>query len=90
MWTHRDGRRSLLIGVTASHIVGWNVEDSDTLLADLLAWATRPEFVLRHQWRPGDLVMWDNTGMLHRAMPFEPTSRRLLHRTTVVGTEAVA
>jgi len=89
VWAHRDGRRSLLIGVTASHIVGWAADDSDALLADLLAWATRPDFVLRHQWRPGDLVMWDNTGMLHRAMPFEPTSRRLLHRTTVVGTEAV-
>jgi alpha-ketoglutarate-dependent taurine dioxygenase len=90
VWTHRDGRRSLLIGVTASHVVGWDAAESDALLAELLAWATRPEFVLRHQWRAGDLVMWDNTGMLHRAMPFEPTSRRLLHRTTVVGTEAVA
>jgi alpha-ketoglutarate-dependent taurine dioxygenase len=59
-------------------------------LVELLAWATRPEFVPRHQWRSGDLVMWDNTGMLHRAMEFEPTSRRLLHRTTLVGTAAVA
>ena len=90
VWTHADGRRSLLIGVTASHIVGWSEEESDALLADLLAWATRPEFVVRHEWRVGDLVMWDNTGMLHRAMPFEPTSRRLLHRTTLVGSEAVA
>jgi alpha-ketoglutarate-dependent taurine dioxygenase len=90
VWTHRDGRRSMLIGVTASHVVGWNPEDSDALLARLLAWATRPDFVLRHQWRTGDLVLWDNTGMLHRAMPFEPTSRRLLHRTTVAGTEAAA
>ena len=49
-----------------------------------------PQFVLRHHWRRGDLVMWDNTGMLHRALPFEPTSRRLLHRTTLVGEEAVA
>ena len=90
VWTHADGRRSLLIGVTASHVVGWRADESDALLADLLAWATGPEFVVRHQWRLGDLVMWDNTGMLHRAMPFEPTSRRLLHRTTLVGTEAVA
>jgi alpha-ketoglutarate-dependent taurine dioxygenase len=90
VWTHGDGRRSLLIGVTASRIVGLDPEESDALLAELLEWATRPEFVLRHQWRQGDLVMWDNTGMLHRAMPFEPTSRRLLHRTTLVGSEAVA
>lgn len=90
VWTHADGRRSLLIGVTASHIVGWDAGESDALLDGLLAWATRPEFVLRHRWRAGDLVIWDNTGMLHRATPFEPTSRRLLHRTTLVGTEAVA
>jgi alpha-ketoglutarate-dependent taurine dioxygenase len=90
VWTHADGRRSLLIGVTASHVVGWDAADSDALLDDLLAWTTSPQFVLRHRWRTGDLVVWDNTGMLHRAMPFEPTSRRLLHRTTLVGTEAVA
>jgi alpha-ketoglutarate-dependent taurine dioxygenase len=90
VWTHADGRRSMLIGVTASHVTGWDPLDSEALLGDLLARATHPEFVLRHQWRTGDLVIWDNTGMLHRAMPFEPTSRRLLHRTTVVGTEAVA
>jgi alpha-ketoglutarate-dependent taurine dioxygenase len=35
-------------------------------------------------------VVWDNTGLLHRAIPYEPTSRRLLHRTTLVGEEAVA
>jgi alpha-ketoglutarate-dependent taurine dioxygenase len=90
VWTHRDGRRSLLLGVTASHVVGRSETEGEALLVDLLDWATRPEFVLRHRWRSGDLVMWDNTGMLHRAMEFEPTSRRLLHRTTNVGTEAVA
>lgn len=90
VWTHADGKKSLVIGVTASHIVGMSAEESDELLTRLLDWSTRPEFSLRHQWRQGDLVMWDNTGMLHRAMPFEPTSRRLLHRTTLVGTEAVA
>jgi alpha-ketoglutarate-dependent taurine dioxygenase len=90
VWRHADGRRSLMIGVTASHVVGLDPDESDELLAHLLAWATRPELTLRHQWRTGDLVMWDNTGMLHRAMPFDPTSPRLLHRTTLVGTEAVA
>ena len=52
-------------------------------------WSTQPEFSLRHQWRKGDLVIWDNTGMLHHAMPFEPTSRRSMHRTTLVGEEMV-
>jgi alpha-ketoglutarate-dependent taurine dioxygenase len=60
------------------------------LLDGLLEWSTRPEFVFRHTWRRGDLVVWDNTGMLHRAIPYAPTSRRLLHRTTLVGELAVA
>ena len=64
--------------------------ESRALLDRLLDWATRPLFVVHHDWRPGDLVTWDNTGMVHRAMPFEPTSPRLMHRTTLVGEEAVA
>jgi alpha-ketoglutarate-dependent taurine dioxygenase len=88
VWRHRDGRCSLVIGSTADHIIGMDADESEALLDHLLDWSTQPQFVLRHQWRRGDLVMWDNTGMLHRAMPFAETSRRLLHRTTLVGTEA--
>ena len=51
-------------------------KESATLLADLQAWCTQPQFVLRHNWQQGDLVIWDNTGLLHRALPFEPTSPR--------------
>ena len=69
--------------------MGMSAQESRAVLDGLLAWTTQPEFVLRHQWRVGDLVIWDNTGMLHRAMPYEPTSRRLMHRTTLVGEEAV-
>jgi alpha-ketoglutarate-dependent taurine dioxygenase len=90
VWTHADGRSSLVIGSTAGEIVGWSRDESDTLLDHLLEWSTQPQFVVRHHWRLGDLVVWDNTGMLHRAMPFAPTSRRLLHRTTLVGQEATA
>jgi alpha-ketoglutarate-dependent taurine dioxygenase len=90
VWTHRDGRKSLLLGATAAEVVDWPVADGHSLLARLLEWSTQREFVLRHHWRRGDLVIWDNTGMLHRALPFEPTSRRLLHRTTLIGEEAVA
>lgn len=90
VWKRRDGRRSMLLGATADHVVGWDREEGVALLERLLAWATRPEFVLHHDWAVGDLVTWDNTGMLHRAMPFEPTSPRLMHRTTLVGEELVA
>jgi alpha-ketoglutarate-dependent taurine dioxygenase len=89
VWKHRDGRKSLLLGATAAEVVGWPPEEGRVLLDRLLEWSTQAQFVLRHRWRRGDLVMWDNTGMLHRALPFEPTSRRLLHRTTLVGEEAV-
>jgi alpha-ketoglutarate-dependent taurine dioxygenase len=90
VWSRRDGRRSLLLGATADHVVGRPLEEGRALLERLLDWSTQPRFVLRHHWQKGDLVIWDNTGMLHRALPFEPTSRRLLHRTTLVGEEAVA
>ncbi|WP_242424010.1 TauD/TfdA family dioxygenase, partial [Frankia sp. EI5c] len=60
------------------------------LLDRLLAWATQPEFVVRHSWHPGDLVIWDNTGLLHRALPYGESSSRLMHRTSLAGEEAVA
>ncbi|AIY49498.1 MULTISPECIES: TauD/TfdA dioxygenase family protein [Mycobacteriaceae] len=90
VWQRRDGRKSLLIGATAGQIVGMDPERSRGLLDEVLDWATQPQFVLRHHWSVGDLVVWDNTGMLHRAIPYEPTSRRLMHRTTLVGEEAIA
>lgn len=67
-----------------------SAEDSREFLDDILGWTTQPQFVLRHKWRVGDLVIWDNTGLLHRAIPYEPKSLRLMHRTTLVGEEAVA
>ncbi|QFG22259.1 TauD/TfdA family dioxygenase [Actinomadura sp. WMMB 499] len=90
VWTRGNGRKSLLVGATAGEVVGLAAEDGRALLDRLTEWATQPRFVLRHRWRRGDLVIWDNTGMLHRALPFEPTSRRLMHRTTLIGEEAVA
>jgi alpha-ketoglutarate-dependent taurine dioxygenase len=90
VWTRRNGRQSLLLGATAAEIVGWPASKGRALLERLLDWSTQPQFTLRHKWRKGDLVMWDNTGMLHRALPFEPTSVRLMHRTTLVGEEPVA
>lgn len=90
VWKRRDGRRSLLLGSTAAEVVGWDREASTRLLDRLLAWATKTEVVFHHHWRKDDLVIWDNTGMLHRAAPFQPTSRRLMLRTTLVGEEMVA
>jgi alpha-ketoglutarate-dependent taurine dioxygenase len=90
VWTRRDGRKSLLLGATAERVVEWPARDGRALLEGLEEWATQDKFVLRHQWRVGDLVVWDNTGMLHRALRFTPTSPRLMHRTTLVGVEPVS
>lgn len=89
VWTRRNGRKSLLIGATAGEVVGRPAADGRALLGRLLEWATQPRFTLRHRWQVGDLVIWDNTGMLHRAQPYGETSTRLMHRTSLAGTEAV-
>ncbi|HWU06424.1 MAG TPA: TauD/TfdA family dioxygenase [Streptomyces sp.] len=90
VWDRRDGRRSLVTGATADHIVGMDPAESRGLLGDLLEWTTQERFRHTHDWEVGDLVVWDNTGILHRALPYDETSERLLHRTTVVGDEAFA
>ncbi|WP_089104823.1 TauD/TfdA dioxygenase family protein [Streptomyces hyaluromycini] len=90
VWRRRDGRRSLVAGATADHVVGMDPEESRALLDDLLDWTTQDRFRYTHDWEVGDLVVWDNTGILHRALPYDESSERLLHRTTVVGDEAFA
>jgi alpha-ketoglutarate-dependent taurine dioxygenase len=90
VWERRDGRHSLVIGATADHVVGMGAAESRALLDELLAWSTQDRFRYTHEWQVGDLVMWDNTGMLHRALPYDPASERTLHRTTIVGDEELA
>lgn len=89
VWTHRNGRKSLVLGASADHIVGMDVEEGRQLLDELLAHATHPERVYRHVWSVGDTVIWDNQGVLHRAMPYEPNSPREMLRTTVLGNEPI-
>ena len=90
VWTHQSGRKSLILGNTAHYIVGLNAEDSSDLLTRLRDHATQPQFVYRHEWKLGDMVMWDNTGTMHRALPYPFDSGRLMHRTKLAGEEAFA
>jgi alpha-ketoglutarate-dependent taurine dioxygenase len=90
VWTHRSGRKSLVIGATARHIVDMDFKKSAELLVQLRDWSTQPKFVYRHKWSVGDLVIWDNTGTMHRATPYDPDSGRMLHRTKLEGEEAFA
>jgi alpha-ketoglutarate-dependent taurine dioxygenase len=87
VWTHQSGRKSLLLGATADYVVGLPVEESRALLARLRDWATQPRYVYRHEWQLGDLVIWDNTGTMHRALPYAADSGRLMHRTVLAGEE---
>ena len=78
-----SNRRALYLASHASHIVGWPVEDGRELLDELMEHATQPQFVLRHRWRVGDVVIWDNLATMHRATPFDDTThRRDMRRTT--------
>lgn len=87
VWKHRSGRKSLVLGCTAYHVVGMSAKESTELLVRLRDWATQPEFSYAHKWRVGDTVMWDNTGTMHRATPYDPACGRLLHRTILQGDE---
>jgi len=81
-----NGRRALFLGAHASHIEGMPIEDGRALLKELLDHVTQPQFRYRHEWKEGDLVVWDNRCVLHRATPYDSTRyKRLLQRTTVSG-----
>jgi alpha-ketoglutarate-dependent taurine dioxygenase len=89
VWTHRSGRKSLVLGASADFVVGLESEQSEALLADLLGRATMPDKVYSHDWSVGDTVIWDNQGVLHRASPYDPDSPREMLRTTVLGDEPI-
>ncbi|CAJ1587273.1 TauD/TfdA family dioxygenase [[Mycobacterium] wendilense] len=89
VWTHRSGRKSLVLGASADYIVGMDLAEGRALLDELLAHATAPGRVYSHQWSVGDTVIWDNQGVLHRAAPYEPNSPREMLRTTVLGDEPI-
>ena len=87
VWRHRNGRKSLITSTSGASVVGMDAAEGEALLQRLMDWATQPQFVYRHNWQLGDIVMWDNTGTMHKAEPYAEDSGRLLHRTTVLGDE---
>jgi alpha-ketoglutarate-dependent taurine dioxygenase len=90
VWKQSDGRTSLVIGSTAEGIVGMAQAPAQALLDELLEWCTQPKYCYRHQWQKGDMVIFNNCGLLHRAHHYTVDSGRLMHRTTIMGTEAFA
>ena len=90
VWKHRSGRKSLVIGNTAVNIVGIDPLEGLELLVWLRDWATHQRFVYSHAWSPGDAVLWDNTGTLHRVVPYPENSGRSMRRTKLAGEEPFA
>jgi alpha-ketoglutarate-dependent 2,4-dichlorophenoxyacetate dioxygenase len=87
----RSNRRSLYLASHASRIIDWPVPEGRLLLRELIEHATQPRFVYRHQWRVGDLVIWDNRATMHRARPFDDARyRRELRRVTTLDVEQPA
>jgi alpha-ketoglutarate-dependent 2,4-dichlorophenoxyacetate dioxygenase len=78
-----SGRRSIFLSAHAGAIRGMPMPEARALLRDLTEHATQRKFVYAHEWRLGDLVMWDNRAMMHRARRYDPGEVRELHRTTV-------
>jgi alpha-ketoglutarate-dependent 2,4-dichlorophenoxyacetate dioxygenase len=78
----RTGRKILFVGVHACEVKGMTIAEGRMLVMDLLEHATQREFVHRHHWQVGDLVMWDNTATVHRGRWFDFAERRELRRAT--------
>jgi taurine dioxygenase len=86
-----SGRKALFLGRRPNaYVLGLRVAESEALLDALWAHATQPRFTLCHRWRVGDLLMWNNLSVLHRRDPFDPTTRRVMHRSQIKGDERVA
>ena len=80
-----SGRKVLYLASHASQVVGIPLEEGRALLRELIEFATRPQFVYRHKWRVGDLLVWDNQQTMHRGTPFDDTKYpRDMRRTTVI------
>ena len=80
------GRRMLYLGRRRlAYIAGLDLAESEALLDEIWRYATRPEICWTNRWQVGDLVLWDNRCTMHRRDPFDPASRRIMHRTQVKG-----
>ena len=85
------GRVSLFLGRRPhAYIVGMEESDSDSLLDALWAHATRPKYSWHNEWQKGDLVMWQNRMVMHRRDAFDPSTRRVMHRTQLKGQSPIA
>lgn len=85
--THDDtGRKAIFVNrLMTEYVVDMPKEESDALLAEIFDHSERPEFVYEHEWRKGDVLLWDNRCSMHARTDFPETERRLMWRTTIEG-----
>jgi len=85
-----SGRKSLFISSIYNDAVeGLDEGAARRLIEELSAFAAEPKYMYRHVWEPHDVVMWDNRCTVHAVTPHDPAERRVMHRTTIVGSEPV-
>jgi len=81
-----SGRKALYLGRRRNaYIVGFSLEESERLLDELWAHASRPEFVWYNEWTLGDTLIWDNRCLIHRRDAFDASERRMMHRVQIKG-----
>lgn len=84
------GRKALFLGRrTNGYILDMELAESEALLDALWAHAGNMRFAMSHEWRRGDVLIWNNLSVLHRRDPFDPKARRVMHRTQIKGEEEV-
>jgi alpha-ketoglutarate-dependent taurine dioxygenase len=83
VWLHESGRKSLKLSITGESVVGMAAAEGRALLCRLMEWAAQPAFTYRHEWQVGDLVVWNNFGMLHRVIPYDVGSGRAMYRSSI-------
>ena len=86
----QTGRLSIYVSPhLTSHIDGMPRGEGDLLLRELYEYMDQPQFLYTHEWRRGDLLVWDNRPTMHRRLPFPDDQRRVMHRTQIFGEEVV-
>jgi alpha-ketoglutarate-dependent taurine dioxygenase len=89
VWKRKNGTRSMVLGSHADRVVGMPLAHGRALITRLIEWCAQPAYSYRHQWKQGDFVIWDNCGVMHRVVPYDANSGRMMHRTSVAGVETV-
>jgi taurine dioxygenase len=85
-----SGRKALFLGRRPNaYVLGLEVVESEALLDSLWSHATQLRFVMCHEWKVGDVLMWNNLSVLHRRDPFDPKTRRVMHRSQIKGNERI-